>query len=192
MSIDLVHDDVEKSLIKVTSKQHCEVYSVCDFWYRPECRQPSFIYLRFNKEVEVIKSCQERMRRHLDRAIAQLAWVWKISQRNITKRRILFNDSFSKYPKCFMHSMCCFVLVLFWWGRSNRAAQHELERDISDKVTAQRIDDRCHHLRNTSDGIGYYRGIERLDPSWVYSSQHTAANSFSCLFKPARNIRPGC
>nr|XP_046234245.1 tektin-3 [Scatophagus argus]XP_046234246.1 tektin-3 [Scatophagus argus] len=88
MSIDLVHDDVEKGLIK---------------------------------EVEVIKSCQERMRRHVDRAIAQLV--------------------------------------------SNRAAQHELERDISDKVTAQRIDDRCHHLRNTSDGIGYYRGIERLDPS---------------------------
>lgn len=51
------------------------------------------------------------------------------------------------------------------WSRSNRAAQHELERDLSDKVTAQRIDDRCHHLRNTSDGIGYYRGIERLDPS---------------------------
>ncbi|XP_054455348.1 tektin-3 [Anoplopoma fimbria] len=88
MSIDLVHDHVEKDLIK---------------------------------EVEVIKSCQERMRRHLDRAIAQLA--------------------------------------------SNRAAQHELERDMSDKVTAQRIDGRCHHLRNTSDGIGYYRGIERLDPS---------------------------
>ncbi|XP_037610595.1 tektin-3 [Sebastes umbrosus] len=88
MSIDLVHDDVEKDLIK---------------------------------EVGVIKSCQERMRRHLDRAIAQLA--------------------------------------------SNRAAQHELERDMSDKVTAQRIDDRCHYLRNTSDGIGYYRGIERLDPS---------------------------
>ncbi|XP_059386264.1 tektin-3-like [Carassius carassius] len=88
MSIDLVHDDVEKDLIK---------------------------------EVEMIKSCQERMRRHLDRAIAQLA--------------------------------------------SNRAAQHELERDLSDKVTAQRIDDRCHHLRNTSDGISYYRGIDRMDPS---------------------------
>ncbi|KAF3704206.1 Tektin-3 [Channa argus] len=88
MSIDLVHDDVEKDLIK---------------------------------EVEVIKSCQERMRRHLDRAIAQLL--------------------------------------------SNRAAQHELERDMRDKLTAQRIEDRCHNLRNTSDGISYYRGIERLDPS---------------------------
>ncbi|XP_041830673.1 tektin-3 [Melanotaenia boesemani] len=86
MSIDLVHDDVEKDLIK---------------------------------EVEVIKSCQERMRRHLDRAIAQLA--------------------------------------------SNRAAQHELEKDMSDKVSAQRIDDRCHYMRNTSDGIGYYRGIDRID-----------------------------
>ncbi|CAL8310068.1 unnamed protein product [Boreogadus saida] len=88
MSIDLVHDNVEKNLIR---------------------------------EVEIIKSCQERMRRHLNRAIAQLA--------------------------------------------SNRAAQHELERDLSDKVSAQRIDDRCHHLRNTSDGISYYRGVDRLDPS---------------------------
>uniref|UniRef100_A0A8C7Z8R1 Tektin n=1 Tax=Oryzias sinensis TaxID=183150 RepID=A0A8C7Z8R1_9TELE len=86
MSIDLVHDGVEKDLIK---------------------------------EIEVIKSCQERMRLHLDRATSQLA--------------------------------------------SNRAAQHELEKDLSDKLTAQRIDDRCHHLRNTSDGIGYYRGIDRQD-----------------------------
>lgn len=54
---------------------------------------------------------------------------------------------------------------LYHFGRSNRAAQHELERDMSDKVTAQRIDDRCHHMRNTSDSISYYRGIERLDPS---------------------------
>ncbi|XP_051926695.1 tektin-3 isoform X2 [Hippocampus zosterae] len=88
MAIDLVHDDVEKDLIK---------------------------------EVEVIKSCQTRMKQHLERATAQLAL--------------------------------------------NRAAQHELERDLSDKVTAQRIDGRCHHLRNTSDGIGFFRGIERLDPS---------------------------
>ncbi|KAA8581336.1 hypothetical protein FQN60_002917 [Etheostoma spectabile] len=104
MSIDLVHDDVEKDLIK---------------------------------EVEVIKSCQERMRRHLDRAIAQLA--------------------------------------------SNRAAQHELERDMSDKVTAQRIDDRCHHLRNTSDGIGYYRGIERVDPSLFKDSERINCQEMSVV-----------
>ncbi|XP_075873533.1 tektin-3 [Nelusetta ayraudi] len=48
---------------------------------------------------------------------------------------------------------------------SNRAAQHELERDLSDKVAAQRIDGRCHHLRNTSDGLGHYGGVDRLDPS---------------------------
>ncbi|KYO40823.1 tektin-3 isoform A [Alligator mississippiensis] len=70
-------------------------------------------------EVDVIKSCQERMRRHLDKAIAQLA--------------------------------------------SDRAAQHELEKDLADKQTAHRIDDKCHHLRNTSDGISYYRGVERVD-----------------------------
>lgn len=61
------------------------------------------------------------------------------------------------------HNACVVILINIL--RSNRAAQHELERDLSDKVTAQRIDDRCHHLRNTSDGISYYRGIDRLDPS---------------------------
>ncbi|KAM9222216.1 tektin-3-like [Leptosomus discolor] len=46
---------------------------------------------------------------------------------------------------------------------SNRAAQHELERDLANKQTAYRIDDKCHHLRNTSDGISYFRGVERVD-----------------------------
>ncbi|NXT22160.1 TEKT3 protein, partial [Syrrhaptes paradoxus] len=70
-------------------------------------------------EVDVIRSCQERMQRYLDKAKAQLA--------------------------------------------SNRAAQHEVERDLANKQAAHRIDDKCHHLRNTSDGISYYRGVERVD-----------------------------
>uniref|UniRef100_A0A8C5R4B3 Tektin n=1 Tax=Leptobrachium leishanense TaxID=445787 RepID=A0A8C5R4B3_9ANUR len=86
MSIDLVHDDVEKQLLQ---------------------------------EVDSIKSCQEKMRRYLEKTSAQLA--------------------------------------------SNRAAQHELERDISDKQSAFRIDEKCQNLRNTSEGIGYYRGVERID-----------------------------
>ncbi|GCC27285.1 hypothetical protein chiPu_0005709 [Chiloscyllium punctatum] len=86
IGIDLVHDDVEKQLLK---------------------------------EVECIKSCQERMRRYLNKSITQLA--------------------------------------------SNRETQHELEQDISDKNTAYRIDGKCYQLRNTSDGIGYYRGIDRVD-----------------------------
>ncbi|KAF1593072.1 UNVERIFIED_CONTAM: Tektin-3, partial [Eudyptes pachyrhynchus] len=70
-------------------------------------------------EVDVIRSCQERMQQCLDKAKAQLA--------------------------------------------SNRVAQHELERDLVNKQAAHRIDDKCHHLRNTSDGISYYRGVERVD-----------------------------
>ncbi|KAM9006142.1 tektin-3 isoform 2-T2 [Sarcophilus harrisii] len=70
-------------------------------------------------EVDVIKCCQERMRLHLEKIIAQLA--------------------------------------------ANRAAQHELEKDLSDKQAAFRIDDKNHHLRNTSDGISYYRGVEHFD-----------------------------
>ncbi|XP_004870812.1 tektin-3 isoform X1 [Heterocephalus glaber] len=46
---------------------------------------------------------------------------------------------------------------------SDRAAQHELEKDLTDKQAAYRIDDKCHHLRNTSDGVSYFRGVERVD-----------------------------
>ncbi|CAH6786184.1 tektin-3 [Phodopus roborovskii] len=70
-------------------------------------------------EVDVILCCQERMRRHLDKAIAQLS--------------------------------------------SDRAAQHELEKDLSDKQAALRIDDKCKDLRNTSEGVSYFRGVERVD-----------------------------
>lgn len=86
MSVDLVHDKVEKDLIQ---------------------------------EVESIKGCQERMRCSLDAANSQLT--------------------------------------------SNRAAQHELDRDINDKLIAHRIDDKCHYLRNTSDGISYFHGVENID-----------------------------
>lgn len=83
--------------------------------------------------------------------------------------RIVFDDYFQKYSMKFdmYFNIVIFLFPSCFLGflRSNRAAQHELERDMSDKVTAQRIDDRCHHLRNTSDGIGYCRGIDRLDPS---------------------------
>ncbi|KAL6089134.1 hypothetical protein STEG23_010236 [Scotinomys teguina] len=70
-------------------------------------------------EVDGILCCQERMRQHLDKAIAQLA--------------------------------------------SDRAAQHELEKDLSDKQTALRIDDKCKHLRNTSEGVSHFRGVEKVD-----------------------------
>ena len=48
-------------------------------------------------------------------------------------------------------------------SRLNRAAQHELEKDSSDKFTALNLDGTCHQLRNTSRGINYHDGIERVD-----------------------------
>jgi len=51
--------------------------------------------------------------------------------------------------------------------RNNRAAQHELERDHSDKFSALRIDGRCHGIRNTSDGIAFHRGVDRVDATYV-------------------------
>ncbi|KFU85274.1 Tektin-3, partial [Chaetura pelagica] len=47
--------------------------------------------------------------------------------------------------------------------KSNRAAQHEVERDLANKQTAHSIDQRCHQLRNTSEGINYHQGVEKVD-----------------------------
>jgi len=45
----------------------------------------------------------------------------------------------------------------------NRAAQHELEKDSSDKFGAQNLDENCHGLRNSSRGIAYHNGVHRVD-----------------------------
>lgn len=84
--IDLVHDNVEKSLIR---------------------------------EVDTIKQCQEEMRRLVQDSNNQLSL--------------------------------------------NRAAQHELEKDNADKFNALHLDNSCHQLRDTSRGLGYHDGIERVD-----------------------------
>ncbi|XP_078456415.1 tektin-3-like [Lampetra fluviatilis] len=48
---------------------------------------------------------------------------------------------------------------------ASRAAYHELERDASDKHNALRIDEKCQHLGNSSEGISFFRGVEQLDPA---------------------------
>ncbi|XP_061455211.1 tektin-5 [Rhineura floridana] len=45
----------------------------------------------------------------------------------------------------------------------NRDAQHALERDLGDKSSAHFIDEKCYNLRNTSDSINYYHGVEKID-----------------------------
>ncbi|NWX19916.1 TEKT5 protein, partial [Aegotheles bennettii] len=111
--IDLVHDDVEKNLMK---------------------------------EVDIFKDCQDILTK-----LAQ-----KISQQLGT----------------------------------NRCAQHALEQDLSDKNSAHFIDEKCFNLRNTSDSISFYHGVEKADgtvsvpATWakfsednIRCSQHARANS---------------
>ncbi|XP_010217897.1 PREDICTED: tektin-5, partial [Tinamus guttatus] len=86
MGIDLVHDDVEKSLIK---------------------------------EVDLLKDWQARMRKLAERINQQLG--------------------------------------------INRDVQHALEQDLSDKNSAHFIDQKCFNLRNTSDSINFYHGVEKID-----------------------------
>ncbi|NXH21243.1 TEKT5 protein, partial [Bucco capensis] len=111
--IDLVHDDVEKNLIK---------------------------------EVDVFKDCQEIMTKLAQKIDQQLG--------------------------------------------INRDAQHALEQDLSDKNSAHFIDEKCFNLRNTSDSINFYHGVEKADgtvsvpATWakfsddnIRCSQHARANS---------------
>ncbi|XP_061848233.1 tektin-5 [Colius striatus] len=84
--IDLVHDDVEKNLIK---------------------------------EADAFKDCQEILKRTAERISQQLD--------------------------------------------TNRCVQHALEKDLSDKNSSHFIDDKCFNLRNTSDNISFYHGVEKAD-----------------------------
>ncbi|XP_069503938.1 tektin-5 isoform X2 [Ambystoma mexicanum] len=75
--------------------------------------------------------------------------------------------------------------------QANRVAQHELEKDLTDKKVAQEIDRKCFNLRNTSEDISYFLGVENIDgtvsvpESWgkfsdkniLHSQCHRAASS---------------
>lgn len=54
--------------------------------------------------------------------------------------------------------------------RNNRAAQHELESDVTSKEGALGIDNVCHQLNNFSKGINYYGGVEKFDPTYCFYS----------------------
>lgn len=53
--------------------------------------------------------------------------------------------------------------------RLNRAALHELEKDTADKFIALNMDQTSRQFRNTSRGIHYQDGIERVDNTSVSS-----------------------
>ncbi|KAK2543898.1 Tekt5 [Columba livia] len=72
----------------------------------------------------------------------------------------------------------------------NRDAQHALEQDLADKTSAHFIDEKCFNLRNTSDSIAFYHGVEKIDgtisvpATWakfsednIRNAQHARANS---------------
>ncbi|NXN34700.1 TEKT5 protein, partial [Rhinoptilus africanus] len=112
--IDLVHDDVDKNLIK---------------------------------EVDAFKDCQETLRKLAQKIKQQLG--------------------------------------------INRGAQHALEQDLSAKNTACFIDEKCFNLRNTSNSISFYHGVEKTDgypETWakfsednIRYSQHARTNSAKLL-----------
>ncbi|XP_036595393.1 tektin-5 [Trichosurus vulpecula] len=87
--------------------------------------------------------------------------------------------------------------------RDNRDAQHSVERDLADKNSAQFIDQKCFNLRNTSDSINFFHGVEKIDgtvsvpETWakftddnIRHSQNMRANSIR-LREEAENLLEG-
>jgi len=54
--------------------------------------------------------------------------------------------------------------------RLNRAALHELEKDTADKFVSLNLDQTSKSFRNTSRGIHYQDGIERVDNTSVHDA----------------------
>ncbi|XP_004604402.1 tektin-5 [Sorex araneus] len=71
--------------------------------------------------------------------------------------------------------------------RDNRDAQHALEKDIEDKQSAQCIDEKCFNLRNTSDCISYFHGMEKMDG--MVSVPETWAKFSNDNIRHAQNMR---
>ncbi|XP_001366706.1 tektin-5 [Monodelphis domestica] len=74
--------------------------------------------------------------------------------------------------------------------RDNRDAQHALERDLADKNSAQFIDEKCYNLRNTSDAISFFHGVEKMDGS--VSVPETWAKFSDENIRHSQNMRANC
>ncbi|NWH96027.1 TEKT3 protein, partial [Aegithalos caudatus] len=45
----------------------------------------------------------------------------------------------------------------------NKEARQELEKDLADKQLGQHIDNKCYQLKDTSRGLHFFKGVERID-----------------------------
>ncbi|EPY76752.1 tektin-5 [Camelus ferus] len=74
--------------------------------------------------------------------------------------------------------------------RDNRDAQHALERDLEDKNSAEFIDEKCLNLRNTSDCISFFHGVEKIDGT--ISVPETWAKFSNDNIRHSQNMRANC
>uniref|UniRef100_A0A8C3NRV4 Tektin n=1 Tax=Cyanoderma ruficeps TaxID=181631 RepID=A0A8C3NRV4_9PASS len=53
--------------------------------------------------------------------------------------------------------------LLFVCARCNKEARQELEKDLADKQLGHHIDSKCYQLKNSSRGLHFFKGVERID-----------------------------
>uniref|UniRef100_A0A8B9FXX6 Tektin n=1 Tax=Amazona collaria TaxID=241587 RepID=A0A8B9FXX6_9PSIT len=162
-----------------------ERISNIDYWqselmYELEC------LLKENQALETTK-------KHLECAVDELQGPLKVALEclyNREKRKgiDLVHDDVEKNLIKFCHHISRLIAMPI--DNINRDAQHALEQDLSDKNSAHFIDEKCINLRNTSDSINFYYGVEKADKTvsvpatWakfsednIRYSQHARANS---------------
>nr|KAF6491213.1 tektin 5 [Molossus molossus] len=157
---------------------------------------------------QLTQQMQEGTCRNLGQRLSDIGfWKSELSyelERLLSENRSL--DTVRKQLECAAQEVNCPLQVALecLYNREKRIGidlvHDNLERDLEDKNSAEFIDEKCFNLRNTSDCISYFHGVEKMDgtisvpETWakfsndnIRHSQNMRANSIR-LQEEAKNL----
>ncbi|GAB1299995.1 Tektin-5 [Apodemus speciosus] len=206
IGIDLVHDNVEKNLIREVDLLKC-----CQDQMRKLAKRIDFQIRVHTRVLDVYLVSGEAGSHGMVTDGRELpCGYWKLNAHPLAHTPMSFEDQRttlrSQFPpytvtsglRCKSSSMSSKFFYLlghvggldhfcFPDNSDNRDAQHALERDIEDKSSAQYIDESCFNLRNTSDSISFFHGVEKFDGT--VSIPETWAKFSNDNIRHAQNMR---
>ncbi|XP_061872556.1 tektin-3-like [Colius striatus] len=146
------YQQTSKSQADNTKKLGQQVNDI-EFWKAELCHELAEII----KESDALREMKARLERALAETEAPLQVAWEcLLQREKRMGIDLVHDEVEKELLTEVDGIraCQERIRLF-------LEKHELEKDLANKQAARRINDKCHQLRNCSDGISYYHGVQR-------------------------------
>nr|XP_034340754.1 tektin-5-like [Arvicanthis niloticus] len=184
-------DQLIRQMQEGTSRNLCQRLSDIRFWKSGLCHERDMLMAE-NNSMNTLKRRLERAAEEVNCPL-QLALDCLYNQ----ERRIgidLVHDNMEKnfireadLLKCCQDQMRKLAKRIDFQMQDNRDAQHALEQDIEDKSSAQSIDERCLNLKNTSNFINFFHGMEKFDET--VSIPETWAKFSNNNIRHAQNMR---